>query len=319
MFVHVDLKNKLRTGKCSFSKSTTKAQEDLENFRKNKETAPKKRLRRLAEESLESLAVMRDKLKIVRQAGDNLIGEIDEQGSKVDKADELVKQINSELEDYDEKMVEFKERNDKIILEIEVTLSSPEETQIQQVVTDKSGWRAFKPQSALKPNFLEKESTHLETKQFTELFRSYILDGFQGDPRESAIHIHLQPLIEPTWWQSLVQRGVADNKSLEQVIGIIMAESDARNPLHSCRMELLRVKKTGTHSDYLYNLEQIGDLIDMRSLTLEALISHLFLQQADQEICQEILSKSPQGDLPLLRQEIKRAESSVWYFRKVRP
>ena len=49
---------------------------------------------------------------------------------------------------------------------------------------------------------------------------------------------------------------------------------------------------------------------------MEALISHLFLEQADQEmakICQEILSKSPQGDLPLLRQEIKRAESSVWY------
>ena len=90
-----------------------------------------------------------------------------------------------------------------------------------------------------------------------------------------------------------------------------MAESDARNPLHSRRMELLRVKKTGTHSDYLYNLEQIGDLIDMRSLTLEALISHLFLEQADQEmakICQEILSKSPQGDLPLLRQEIMRAK-----------
>ena len=233
------LKNKLRTGKCIFSKSSTKAQEDLENFRKNKETAPKKRLRRLAEESLESLALMRDKLKIVRQAGDNLIGEIDEQGSKVDKADELVKQINTELDDYDEKMVEFRERNDGIILEIEVTLSSPEETQIQQVVTDKSGWRAFKPQSALKPNFLEKESTHLETKHFTELLRSYILYGFQGDPRESAIHIHLQPLIEPTWWQSLVQRGVADNKSLEQVIGIIMAESDARNPLHSRRMELL--------------------------------------------------------------------------------
>ena len=148
------LKNKLRTGKCNFSKSSTKAQEDLENFGQNKETAPKKILRILAEESLESLTVMRDKLKIVRQAGDNLIGEIDEQGSKVDKADELVKQINSELEDYDEKMVEFKERNDEIILEIEVTLSSPEETQIQQVVTDKSGWRAFKPQSALKSNFL---------------------------------------------------------------------------------------------------------------------------------------------------------------------
>jgi hypothetical protein len=76
---------------------------------------------------------------------------------------------------------------------------------------------------------------------------------------------------------------VADNKILEQVIGIIMAESGARNPLHSRRMELLRVKKTGTHSDYFYYLDQIGDLIDMRSLTLEALISHIFLEQADED------------------------------------
>jgi hypothetical protein len=31
------------------------------------------------------------------------------------------------------------------------------------------------------------------------------------------------------------------------------------------------------------------------------------------KICQEILSKNPKGYLPMLRQEIKRTESSVWY------
>jgi ribosome biogenesis GTPase A len=71
---------------------------------------------------------------------------------------------------------------------------------------------------------------------------------------------------------------VTDNKSLGQIVEIIMEESDARNPLHSRRMELLRVKKTGSHSDYLFNLEQIGDLIDMQSLTLDSLIMHLFLE-----------------------------------------
>ena len=142
----------------------------MENFRKNKETAPKKRLRRLAEESLESLTVMRDKLKIVRQAGDNLIGEIDEQGSKVDKADELVKQINTELDDYDEKMVEFKERNDETILEMEVTLSSPEETQIQQIVTDKSGWRAFKPNPLSTPFFWKRSPPTWKQNTFQVIY-----------------------------------------------------------------------------------------------------------------------------------------------------
>ena len=83
---------------------------------------------------------------------------------------------------------------------------------------------------------------------------------------------------------SLVQRGVTENKNLDQIIEIIMDESDARNPLHSGRMELLRVKKTGSLSDYLFSLEQIGELIDIKSLTLDALIKHLFLEQADQEM-----------------------------------
>ena len=47
-------------------------------------------------------------------------------------------------------------------------------------------------------------------------------------------------------------------------------------------MELLRVKKTRTHSDYLFNLEQIGDLIDMKSLTLDSFIMYLFLGKGDQ-------------------------------------
>ena len=156
-----------------------------------------KRMKRLPEESLESLAVIKDKLKLVRQLADNLIEEINEQGTKVDKADELIKQIEGELDDYDAKMADFKERNDATILEIETTLS-PDETQLQQIVMNKSSWRTFKPHSVLKPNFLKKESSHLETKHFTELFRSYILDGYQGNPRNNVIHIHLQPLVEPT-------------------------------------------------------------------------------------------------------------------------
>ena len=42
----------------------------------------------------------------MNQAGENLIEEIDEQGSKVDKAEDLVKAINSELDVYEEKMKE---------------------------------------------------------------------------------------------------------------------------------------------------------------------------------------------------------------------
>ena len=85
-------------------------------------------------------------MKIVKTAGENLIEEIDDQGSKVDKPEELVKTINSEIDAYEEKMKEFMTRNDGIILEAEAALSNVRESQSQQVTSDRSGWRAFKPQ-----------------------------------------------------------------------------------------------------------------------------------------------------------------------------
>ena len=93
---------------------------------------------RLAEEALENLSVMGDKLKIVKQIGETLIEEIDNQGTKVDKPEEMVKLINTELDAYEEKMMEFLEKNDKIILQAEATTSNVGDTEIQQVTTDRS-------------------------------------------------------------------------------------------------------------------------------------------------------------------------------------
>ena len=107
---------------------------------------------------------------------------------------------------------------------------------------------AFKPKSNLKPQYLEKDCSALDMKSFCEMFCSYIMDRFQGKPNADAIHLHLQPFMALTWWNSVVQRGVK-KKSLEEV-----TESEARHPLHQRRMELLRVKKTGSHSDHLFQL-----------------------------------------------------------------
>ena len=188
--------------------------------------------------------------------------------------------------------------------------------QVHVAAAGKSSWRAFKPQAALKPPYLEKESSHLEVSHLCVLFHAYIMDGYNGVPDGNPINMHLMPLVEPTWHMSLVQRGVKDDKSLDEIITMILEESNARNPLHARRMQMLRIKKSGSHSDFLYQLEQMSDLIDFKSLTCSSLVMHLFLEQSDAEmakLCQEILSKTPEGDLTLLRQEIKRVESSVWY------
>ena len=76
------------------------------------------------------------------------------------------------------------------------------------------------------------------------------MDGYNGVPEGNPINMHLMPLVETTWYMSLVQRGIQEDKSLDEIINIIREESNARKPLHARRMELLRIKKTGSHSVY---------------------------------------------------------------------
>ena len=78
------LKNKLKTAKSNFSISNTRCSDDFKTFRKSKD-APRKRQERCAGDALESLSLMGEKLKI---AGENLISEIDDQGTKADKPEE---------------------------------------------------------------------------------------------------------------------------------------------------------------------------------------------------------------------------------------
>ena len=52
----------------------------------------------------------------------------------------------------------------------------------------------------------EKDSSALDVKHFNQMLKSYIMDRFQGEPMVKSIPIHLQPLVEATWWQSMVQR-----------------------------------------------------------------------------------------------------------------
>ena len=78
----------------------------------------------------------------------------------------------------------------------------------------------------------------------------------------------------------------------------------------------MRVKKMGSHGDFFYQLEEHMSLIEFDNLTKEALLIHLFLEQSDEtmgRMAQDILVKTPAGDINLLRQEIKRIESSTWY------
>ena len=65
-------------------------------------------------------------------------------------------------------------------------------------------------------------------------------------------------------------------------MGLILEESSGSNPLHQRRIKLMRVKKTGSHSDFFFQLEQHMSLIEFEKFTKEALLTHLFLEQSDE-------------------------------------
>ena len=125
--------------------------------------------------------------------------------------------------------------------------------------TNASAWRTFKPQT------------------------NYILDVYAGNPLVNAVWIQLQPLMNPLWMESMIHRAIKE-KNLEKIMGLILEESSGRNPLHQRRIELMQVKKTGSHSDFFFQLEQHMSLIEFDKLTKEALLTHLFLEQSDETI-----------------------------------
>ena len=123
-------------------------------------------------------------MKIVMVAGENLISEIDDQGTKAEKPEELIKSINAEFDTYEEKHKEFFAKNDGIIQEAEAVLrdqSRPNRLPQRGVV---GGHLNHNPPSSHR--FLEKETTYLKAKHFCTLFRAYIMDGFYPHPPHAS-------------------------------------------------------------------------------------------------------------------------------------
>ena len=132
------------------------------------------------------------------------------------------------------------------------------------------------------------------------------MDGYAGKPPPKTVWIQLQPLVNPIWFESMIHKGIKE-KSLDEITAIILEESSGRNPLHQWRIELMRVRKTGSHGDFFYRLEENMSLIEFDKLTKEALLINLFLEQSDEtmgRMAQDILVKTPAGDINLFRQEI---------------
>ena len=95
----------------------------------------------------------------------------------------------------------------------------------------------------------------LDVMNFIEAATYYISTGFENQPPAKGCHIHLLPLINTTWLQSLEAAGMQE-KSFPGIMDLIKAKAEAGKPPHSRRIQLLKVKKTSTHSDFFQKLER---------------------------------------------------------------
>ena len=162
---------------------------------------------------------------IMRAASEAVISEIDDIGAnligeKGEKPDDIKKTITTETENFESKYNEFENQYDELRQLAQAIHDTEAPEQVQVTSAGKTGWRAFKPNQALKPPFQEKERSRLEESHFCVLFAAYVQDGYNGMTDGNPINIHSMPLIEPTWNMSLIQRGLEDDKTL--VIAMIM-------------------------------------------------------------------------------------------------
>ena len=307
------LKNRLTSNKSLFTKALNTCKANLENFRQAevKESSEHTR-KRVAGLAIDSLGNAGEKLKLVQTISEDLIEAINSSITLKD-CEEQAKKVENEMEVKSEEFNKFCVEYDKYIMSAEEELSRKEEQFVQR--NTNSDWHNFRPNAALKPQILEKDSTAIEVQSFVELFHAFVLDGFQGHPKKALIHIYLQNCCDPLIWASLVKRGIK-GLDLDETIKIIQAEGDSRNPIHQRRMQVLALKKTGSHSEYLHKLETHGALMDYDSMSRDSLLMHLFLEAADDTMAKmtaDLLGKQPPGDIQDLRAEIVRVENSTWY------
>ena len=320
------LKSKCSINRGLLTKSINRLDASLNSFDKVGEDVPASTKRRKAAEVLECIDKAKEKLKQLQNFTDEFVEvvlEMDEGAIKDSTPDKVAESAQQACDEAEEKLNGKLRDNETHIIQAERAMEEVQQANLSQnskTNEEKSiNWKAsnyFRPQMTLKPQILEKESTYLETSQFCETFRMYLLDGYRGSPPPEMMWIQLQPLVNPLWFSSLVQKELKLKDSLDEVINMILEESNQRNPLHQRRMQLLRIKKDSSHSEFLHNIEELMELIDFGKMTKEAFTLHLFIEQADAEMSKlaaENLRVNPEGDLNSFRAQIKQVESSTWY------
>ena len=316
----------------------TKAIKELESsgaeLDKNDQGSRAKKLR-LSARMLENLEELQKKVKKMEQANEIVIQKIldTDEGELSKKKEELVSEFESENDKYLEEAKNIQGQLEGLVEKAEDIVAGAGQEPVQNQggqAADTAGQTAaasavqpsnteFRPHQSLKPNYLEKSSSHLEVKTFCEQVQAYIRTGYRSAPPTGpqGLWFHIKACMHSTWYTALEQNGAMD-ESLEKILEMIQQESCLRNPVHSRRMGFLQSKRGNmSHSDFWAYLEEQIPLIEFDKLTAVGLAAHIFLQEGDpvmRKMTSEHLNETEgKGDARKLCNEIRSIEASQWY------
>lgn len=72
------------------------------------------------------------------------------------------------------------------------------------------------------------------------------------------------------------------SKTLKELINAIKEEGKLRMPCHQRRLQLLEAKRNSEkHSDFLFKLESLMSVAELKNMTEDDMIMHLFAETAN--------------------------------------
>ena len=182
----------LKVTKSALTKASSEFENSCKDIQKNAEAVHIKRVR-LAASVMESLDNVNQKVKKMIDAKDMLIEIIigmEENALSKSKEDHIT-ELDNEHEKYMLNIKEIKTGSEEMVAMTETLLCPVESTQPATAVAPGSAvvsGEMFKPQSNLKPSFLDKQANHLEVRNFCQSVEVYIVTGFKDKPPHKCGH-----------------------------------------------------------------------------------------------------------------------------------
>ena len=304
-------KARMTAAKGVVTRSIKKLESACEELTRKLEDIPERTKIRLAEEILDNREKVEKNLVGMEEVGETLtevIATLDPTEAE-EELEKMISKVDEDIDTYAKKYEMLKKTYDKILETVDALLTPQKTTLLPQNRAANSEFERFSAVPDLKPVFLDKEATMIEVNQWCEQFFNYIMMGYRNSPPKRGVSMHLGPLVQSSWLQSLETKDMK-NKTLQELMELIKEEGKLRMPCHQRRLQLLKAKRNSNkHSNFLYQLETLMSVAEFSAMSADEMVIHLFAETADvvmSKLALEILANNK----PMYRAKLDKASNS---------